>query len=189
MKKMSGIALLSNKYTLTLCLTKHLVLSIIIQERKQTVIRCCCNMQDGALPAINYYHKALHLGCCSSPISASGNGKIETRTWLEKQHRQDNYPHNCHNTETPITFEYLVQLAIIIVIDVYSVFKRNEQKMIYCLLFEIVWKMLEVKNWWAFFGNFVAKTNFQILFLIHSIWPTLGVNRSKFTKKAFQNQE
>ena len=80
MKKAPGIALLSNKYTLTLCSTKHLVLSIIIQECKQTVIRRCCNMQDGALPAINYYHKALHLGCCSSPISASGNGKIETRT-------------------------------------------------------------------------------------------------------------
>ena len=24
------------------------------------------------LPAVNYYHKALHLGCCSSPRSASG---------------------------------------------------------------------------------------------------------------------
>ena len=23
------------------------------------------------LPAVNYYHKALHLGCCSSPRSAS----------------------------------------------------------------------------------------------------------------------
>ena len=39
----------------------------------------CCNIQDGALcdnswrlKAINYYHKALHLGCCSSPRSASG---------------------------------------------------------------------------------------------------------------------
>ena len=35
-------------------------------------------MQDRALydnserlPAVNYYHKALHLGCCSSPRSAS----------------------------------------------------------------------------------------------------------------------
>ena len=24
------------------------------------------------LPAVNYYHKALHLGCCSSPRSAPG---------------------------------------------------------------------------------------------------------------------
>ena len=24
-----------------------------------------------AIPAVNYYHKALHLGCCSSPRSAS----------------------------------------------------------------------------------------------------------------------
>ena len=23
------------------------------------------------LPAVNYYHKALHIGCCSSPRSAS----------------------------------------------------------------------------------------------------------------------
>ena len=30
------------------------------------------------LPAVNYYHKTLHLGCCSSPRSASdyGNGFI-----------------------------------------------------------------------------------------------------------------
>ena len=26
----------------------------------------------GLLQAVNYYHKALHLGCCSSPRSASG---------------------------------------------------------------------------------------------------------------------
>ena len=25
------------------------------------------------LEAVNYYHKALHLGCCSSPRSASDN--------------------------------------------------------------------------------------------------------------------
>ena len=25
------------------------------------------------LPAVNYYHKALHLGCCSHPRSAAGN--------------------------------------------------------------------------------------------------------------------
>ena len=42
----------------------------------------CRNIQDGALcdnkvnkiikrlPAVNFYHKALHLGCCSSPRSA-----------------------------------------------------------------------------------------------------------------------
>ena len=28
------------------------------------------------LEAVNYYHKALHLGCCSSPISASGSSLI-----------------------------------------------------------------------------------------------------------------
>ena len=28
------------------------------------------------VPAINYYHKALHLGCCSSPRSASGSESI-----------------------------------------------------------------------------------------------------------------
>ena len=37
-------------------------------------IQGCCNIQDGALcdnskrlPAVNYYHKALYLECCSSP--------------------------------------------------------------------------------------------------------------------------
>ena len=28
------------------------------------------------LPAVNYYHKALHLGCCSSPRSASDSATI-----------------------------------------------------------------------------------------------------------------
>ena len=39
----------------------------------------CCNIEDGALcdnsqrlEAVNYYHKALHFGCCSSLRSASG---------------------------------------------------------------------------------------------------------------------
>ena len=41
-------------------------------------IEGCCDIQDGVLcdnsyrlPAVNYYHKALHLGCGSSPRSAS----------------------------------------------------------------------------------------------------------------------
>ena len=37
----------------------------------QRRIQDCCNIQHG-LPAVNYYHKVLHLGCCSSPRSASG---------------------------------------------------------------------------------------------------------------------
>ena len=44
----------------------------------QRRIQDCCNIQDGALcdnsqqlPAVNYYYKALHLGCCSSPRSAA----------------------------------------------------------------------------------------------------------------------
>ena len=28
------------------------------------------------LPAVNYYHKALHLGCCSNPRSASDANAI-----------------------------------------------------------------------------------------------------------------
>ena len=34
----------------------------------------CCTRRNTIIlmnPAINYYHKALHLGCCSSPRSAS----------------------------------------------------------------------------------------------------------------------
>ena len=30
-------------------------------------------VNDFQLPAVNYYHKVLHLGCCSNPRSASGN--------------------------------------------------------------------------------------------------------------------
>ena len=33
---------------------------------------------DGALPAVNHYHKAFHFGCYSSPKSASAN---LSRTW------------------------------------------------------------------------------------------------------------
>ena len=51
--------------------------SVFANQRR---IEDCCNIQDGALCdnswrllAVNYYHKALHLGCCSSPISASAN--------------------------------------------------------------------------------------------------------------------
>ena len=31
----------------------------------------CLTKNCVTLPAVNYYHKALHLGCCSSPRSAS----------------------------------------------------------------------------------------------------------------------
>ena len=48
------------------------------KKHVQRRIKGCCNIQDGVLcdnssrlEAINYYHKALHLGCCSSPRSAS----------------------------------------------------------------------------------------------------------------------
>ena len=44
----------------------------------QRRIQGCCNIQDGPLcdnsqrlEAVNYYHKAFNLGCCSSPRSAS----------------------------------------------------------------------------------------------------------------------
>ena len=30
------------------------------------------NLANNWLKAVNYYHKALHLGCCSCPRSASG---------------------------------------------------------------------------------------------------------------------
>ena len=45
----------------------HCCPSLVVQR----LIQDCCNIQDGVLPAVNYYHKALHLGCCSSPRSAS----------------------------------------------------------------------------------------------------------------------
>ena len=48
----------------------------------QRRIQNCCNIQDGALcdnilrlPAVNYYHRALHRGCFSSPRSASAYGR------------------------------------------------------------------------------------------------------------------
>ena len=34
----------------------------------------------GLLEAVNYYHKALHLGCCSSPRSASESRYYSTKT-------------------------------------------------------------------------------------------------------------
>ena len=36
----------------------------------------------GRLPAVNYYHKELHLGCCSSPRFASGVYK--SSSWLSE---------------------------------------------------------------------------------------------------------
>ena len=57
---------------------------ISFTERSQRRIQGCCNIQDGVLcdnserlKAINYYHKALHLGCCSSPRSVDGSDRIE----------------------------------------------------------------------------------------------------------------
>ena len=52
----------------------------------QRRIEHCCTSQGGALcdnsyrlPAINYHHKELHLRCCSSPRSASGNNSLSER--------------------------------------------------------------------------------------------------------------
>ena len=33
------------------------------------------------LPAVNYYHKALHLGCCSSPRSATANSSDTVKSF------------------------------------------------------------------------------------------------------------
>ena len=38
---------------------------------------------DQRLKAVNYYHKALHLGCCSSPRSASGDCNMDAITLLQ----------------------------------------------------------------------------------------------------------
>ena len=40
------------------------------------------------LEAVNYYHKALHLGCCSSPRSASGTFIDRGVQW---SHRRNTY--------------------------------------------------------------------------------------------------
>ena len=49
-----------------------------VQQASQRRIQACCKIQDGTLCdnsywllVVNYYHKVLHLGCCSSPRSAS----------------------------------------------------------------------------------------------------------------------
>ena len=37
------------------------------------------------LPAVNYYHKVLHLGCCNSPRSASvSSSRISHSLWIIK---------------------------------------------------------------------------------------------------------
>ena len=43
------------------------MICIIMSQRIETIKNV-----RGQLPAANYYHKAFHLGCCSSPRSASG---------------------------------------------------------------------------------------------------------------------
>ena len=45
----------------------------------------------GLLPAVNYYHKVLHLGCCSSPRSTSESGrkncfKLYKKLWTSLAH-------------------------------------------------------------------------------------------------------
>ena len=59
-------------------------------------IQDCCNFQDGALcdntkrlPAVNYYHKALHLGCYSSPRSASVTYFREVSTYFSEKLLQE----------------------------------------------------------------------------------------------------
>ena len=39
--------------------------------RTDFILREKCLNTEFCLEAVNYYHKALHLGCCSSPRSAS----------------------------------------------------------------------------------------------------------------------
>ena len=45
---------------------------------KQNGIRKCVVIKDlFKISAVNYYHKVLHLGCCSSPRSASNFNKFD----------------------------------------------------------------------------------------------------------------
>ena len=43
------------------------------QAAKFAFLRPKMETRGGSRTAVNYYHKALHLGCCSSPRSASRN--------------------------------------------------------------------------------------------------------------------
>ena len=53
--------------------------SLLCKRGDQRRIQGCCNIQDGAL-CDNSYHRAPHLGCCSSPRPRSGDiGDIKTQ--------------------------------------------------------------------------------------------------------------
>ena len=60
---------------------KQIYRKIALRYRRSPIIYCAFSehlfvrtpLNGCLLPAANYYHKALHLGCCSSPRSASGN--------------------------------------------------------------------------------------------------------------------
>ena len=47
------------------------------------------------LPAVNYYHKALHLGCCSSPRSTSDNLPLHTKKII-KLDATEQFQQNTH---------------------------------------------------------------------------------------------
>ena len=49
--------------------------TVDITNYAQRQIQDCCNIQG---EAVNYYHKELHRGCCSSPTSASDVDNITT---------------------------------------------------------------------------------------------------------------
>ena len=62
--------------------------SIILRGRSRTAatskMECFVIIVNGwKLPAVNYYHKTLHLGCCSSPRSASERGELQYVCFLK----------------------------------------------------------------------------------------------------------
>ena len=67
-----------------------------LQNTSGRLLLECCNIQNGALPAVNYYHKALHIESCSSPrfvsetllmmsASAITQNRPTSAVWIRKK--------------------------------------------------------------------------------------------------------
>ena len=83
-----------NTDAIPLTLKVHKVVFDMNKQNKQYFVFYCRHnsadqQSDGVcrggsrLPAVNYYHKTLHLGCCSSPRSTSGMCPLHQGTFLK----------------------------------------------------------------------------------------------------------
>ena len=97
------------------------------------------------LPAVNYYHKALHLGCCSSPRSASSYCSTVESDRFRCRRSEVLYGKSIHKSFVKFIRKHLCRSLFLIKLQASNLNKILAEKF-YCRFFQISRDQVSLQN-------------------------------------------